>query len=700
MRALEPHRSDYTVRDGVRVHFEVFGTGATTVLLLPPWSIVHSRAWKAQVAYLARHYRVITFDGRGNGLSDRPAGAEAYLTHELVADAVAVMNATDTPRAVIIGFSLGGHVGANLAARHPERVVSAMLIAPAAPFGGQHSLRDMESFLVELGNNEGWARFNYPYWQRDLRGFAEFFFSQCMVEPHSTKQIEDAVGWALETSAETLRDTMLGRYLPQEDGEQVYRLVNRPTLVVHGTKDRIVPIERGQAVASVIGAPLVTLEGSGHLPIAREPVLMNLLMRDFIDRTCATPPKSRTLHRAATRHPRALYLSSPIGLGHARRDLAIARQLRTLRPQLEIDWLTQHPVTGLLERAGETVHPASRLLVSESAHIEHEAGEHDLHVFQALRRMDEILVANFMLFQELVEDGHYDVVIADEAWDVDHFWHEHPQLKRSALAWFTDFVGYMPMPEGGDHERFLTSDYNAEMLEHIERHPSVRDRSIFVGNPVDIVPGTFGNNLPQIRAWTEQHFDFCGYITGREPGEFGDRESTRQQFGFRADEKVCIVTVGGSGVGEPLLRRIINASADIRRRVPELRMIVVAGPRIDVDRLPRLPGVEIRGYVPDLDRQLAVCDIALVQGGLTTCMELAAASVPFLYFPLKNHFEQNVHVRHRLERYGAGRCMNYADAVPEVIAAAIVEELGRSRRSLAVESDGALRAARLIADLI
>ena len=129
---------------------------------------------------------------------------------------------------------------------------------------------------------------------------------------------------------------------------------------------------------------------------------------------------------------------------------------------------------------------------TNSRHIEDEAGEHELHVFQALRRMDEILVANFMIFQELVEDGRYDLVIADEAWDVDHFWHEHPELKRGALGWLTDFVGYLPMPEGGKPEARLTADYNAEMIEHIERYPRVRDRAIFVGNPDDIVPGTFG----------------------------------------------------------------------------------------------------------------------------------------------------------------------------------------------------------------
>ena len=122
---------------------------------------------------------------------------------------------------------------------------------------------------------------------------------------------------------------------------------------------------------------------------------------------------------------------------------------------------------------------------------------------------------------------------------------------------------------------------------------------------------------------------------------------------------MVIVTVGGSGVGEALLRRVIAAYPAAARRVNGLRMIAVAGPRIDPERLGAPAGVEVRAYVPELYRHLAACDLAVVQGGLTTTMELVAARRPFLYFPLRNHFEQNRHVRHRLDRYGAGRCMDY-----------------------------------------
>src|SRR6187200_2870560 len=247
---------------------------------------------------------------------------------------------------------------------------------------------------------------------------------------------------------------------------------------------------------------------------------------------------ARTYTRSLARRRRALYISSPIGLGHAQRDVAIADELRKLHPDLEIDWLAQHPVTKVLEAAGERIHPASVFLSNESSHIESESAEHDLHCFQAIRRMDEILLANFMVFHDLVRDEPYDLWIGDEAWELDYYLHENPEQKRAPYVWMTDFVGWLPMPEGGDREARLTADYNAEMIEHIARYPRVRDLSLFVGNPDDVVADSFGTDLPRIRDWTEEHYDFPGYVTGFDPASVGDRDGLRDELGYGSDERV------------------------------------------------------------------------------------------------------------------------------------------------------------------
>jgi pimeloyl-ACP methyl ester carboxylesterase/predicted glycosyltransferase len=690
-RARYPDESGYAERGGVKLHYEVYGSGEPAILLLPTWSVVHSRHWKMQVPYLARHHRVVTFDGRGNGRSDRPE--TGYDEREFAADALAVMDATGTGRAVIVSLSTGAQRGLLLAAGHPDRVAGAVFVAPFTPLG---SVDPPDPWDEELTTDEGWAKWNRHYWLRDYRGFLEFFFSQMFNEPHSTKAAEDCVGWGLETTAETLVAAELGGKLGEEETRELCRRIRCPVLVIQGTADAITGQGSGIALAEATGGQLVLLKGAGHGPHVRDPVKVNLLLRDFAAPAPAPAAAPRRWVRGKARRKRALYISSPIGLGHAQRDVAIADELRKLHPDLEIDWLAQHPVTNVLAARGERVHPASAQLASEAGHIDHEAAEHDLHAFQAIRRMDEILLANFMVFHDLAREEDYDLWIGDESWELDYYLHENPEQKTAAYAWFTDFVGWLPMADGGSHEAFLTADYNAEMIEHIARYPRVRDRSIFVGDPGDIVPDAFGPGLPLIRDWTERHYDFAGYVTGFDPRQLADRRA----LGYRDDERVCIVTVGGSGVGGHLLRRVIAAFPEARERVAGLRMIVVAGPRIDPGSLPAHDGLEILPYVPELYRHLAVCDLAVVQGGLTTTMELTANRRPFIYFPLRHHFEQNFHVRHRLERYRAGRCMDYATAGPADIADAIASEIGREVDYRPVATDGAARAAALLAELL
>jgi pimeloyl-ACP methyl ester carboxylesterase/predicted glycosyltransferase len=707
MKARQPDETGLVDRGGVPIHYEVFGDGEPTLLLVPPSPITHSRIWKALIPYLARHYRVVTFDGRGNGRSGRPTTVAAHTRAENERDIVAVLDATGTDEAVLVAHCHANWWAVDVAAEHPDRVRALVAIEPGVPYLARsqpHWVEAARRWNDVVEDATGWELCTRHGFVNEHRRWVEFWFGAQLVEPHSTKHHEDAVGWALESTGEILAASAEAEDLDppgQEEFEERCRQLDAPVLVIHGDQDICQHVDRGRAFAELTGGELVVIEGAGHLTIAREPVRVNRSIKDFVDRLKGlSGMSSRTWTRGLSRRKRALYVSSPIGLGHARRDVAIVKELKRLKPDLQVDWLAQDPVTQVLDAEGETIHPASRWLASESAHIASEASGHDLHCFQALRSMDEILVANFMLFQEVVDEGLYDLIVSDEAWDIDHFWHENPELKRGSHVWMTDFVGFLPMPDGGAREAFLTADYNVEMIEHVARFPRIRDRAVFVGNPDDVIPEGFGPGLPKIRDWTSDHFAFSGYITGFTPPDPRDVSGIREELGFAAGEKVVIVTVGGSGVGRALLEKVIDAYPLAKAKCPELRMIIVAGPRIVPESLPSHDGLEIHGYVNRLYRHLSVCDLAVVQGGLTTTMELAAARRPFLYFPLRNHFEQNFHVRHRLDRYGAGRYMDFTTTDPDLIAETIVNEIGREVSYLPVETDGAARAAALVAELL
>jgi pimeloyl-ACP methyl ester carboxylesterase/predicted glycosyltransferase len=698
-----PDAEGFVERDGVGVHWASYGEGEPAILLMPAWSIGHSRIWKAQIAFLARHFQVLVYDGRGNGLSDRPLETSAYEPSEFADDAAAVMDMAGVESAVVAGTSRGALYALHLAARHPGRVIGALLMAPTVPLVDPTMPAAAQyPWFDELGTDEGWAKYNRHYWLRDWRGFLEFFWDQIFPEPHSTKQIEDGVAFGLDTGPEPIvaKQTSSFGYSDVEGVEALCRAIeNCPVLVVHGTDDHIIPFDWGVRVAELTGGQFVGLEATGHGAQAREPVVVNLLLRELAERAIGKPPPSWSRTRSLARPKRALFVSSPIGLGHAWRDVVIADELRRQVPGLEIQWLAQEPVTTVLRARGETIHPLSAELASEAEHIDREAGEHDLHAFQALRRMDEIFCANFMVFHDLVRTEAFDLWIADEGWEIDHFLHENPELKTAPYAWLTDFVGYLPMPAGGDREAFVAADYNAEMIEHIERYPSLRDVSIYVGDTDDIVPGTFGDGLPVIRDWTEQHYSFAGYIPGFDPRTVNDRASLRRGLGY-GEEPLCIVSVGGSGVGGALLARVVEALPLARERIPGLQTVVVTGPRIDPSSVRRTDGVEVRGYVHELYRHLAACDVAVVQGGLTTTMELVATRRPFIAVPLASHFEQRFHVRHRLDRYGARTWLDYASADPQTLADAIASEYERQPDYRPVDAGGAANAATMIAELI
>jgi pimeloyl-ACP methyl ester carboxylesterase len=269
-------------RDGVHVFYEVYGDDEDTVVFLPPWAISHSRLWKGQIAYLARHFRIITIDPRGNGRSDHPpANFEAYSRDAHVADVIAVLDATATERAAMVSLGPRAPLGLALAIEHPDRVSAEIFITPDLWLTETY----IEPFSAgERDSYEGWEKFNPEYWQADFRGFIEYWATVVFPRPHSTRQIEEFVERGLQTGPDELAASTLG--LGMYEREEALTLASKircPTLVIQNGGPTIAPIETSAPLAEACGGRLLVIDGLGPEIPGRWPVAMNLALREFLE---------------------------------------------------------------------------------------------------------------------------------------------------------------------------------------------------------------------------------------------------------------------------------------------------------------------------------------------------------------------------------------------------------------------------------
>lgn len=291
-RARYPEETGYVEREGVRTFYEVYGDGEPTILLLPTWSLVHSRFWKAQIPYLARHFRVATFDGRGNGRSDRPQSPDAYGPHEFGEDARAVMDATETESAITVSASAGTMWNLYLASQHPDRVERAVFIGPLFPVTGEYPVWAQQRLREPRSSYDGAARYNLTHIREDLADFAQWWAELALPEPHSTMQIEHTVDWALESDGETIAHTLGAAEMLGVDTmaevfavtgpalQQMAEAVSCPVLVLEGALDAITPPDWARALAKATGAEYRELPETGHAP-GRKPIPFNLAIADF-----------------------------------------------------------------------------------------------------------------------------------------------------------------------------------------------------------------------------------------------------------------------------------------------------------------------------------------------------------------------------------------------------------------------------------
>ncbi len=289
MRAVLPNHEGIIDRNGVRLHYEIYGNGPQTILFIPTWMLVHSRSYKAQIPYFSDKYRCITWDPRGNGKSDRPTDPQGFGQGQYVGDALAILDATDTKSAIVFGYSQSGPTCAILAAYHADRVQAVVTVGTHTPLVPRFEHNSEASYNSVVKNPKGWEKYNRGYWKTNLPDFAEFFSDQIFIEPHSTKQREDVRHWSKGTTGEVLAASMAAPDAAQYPLDAAaYQRITCPMLAVHGRLDPIAPLAASQKVAELTGCDLLVFDQAGHAPHARYPVKFNLAVRDFLNKHLGT----------------------------------------------------------------------------------------------------------------------------------------------------------------------------------------------------------------------------------------------------------------------------------------------------------------------------------------------------------------------------------------------------------------------------
>jgi UDP-N-acetylglucosamine:LPS N-acetylglucosamine transferase len=392
-----------------------------------------------------------------------------------------------------------------------------------------------------------------------------------------------------------------------------------------------------------------------------------------------------------------LYISGSIGLGHISKDLAIAQKLRMLRPGVEITWLAADPATHVLEKKGEHLHPGSEHFASYSAFAESAATGSHLNLVNYVLSSSKGWIRNVNIFKKIISEEHYDVVVGNETYEIIIGLVFRLLKFEIPFVIIYDFLGLDSMT-GKPVERI--GNYILNWIWSRDHRILRRKgrKAIFVGELEDIPDTRFGVLLPNRRKYAEKNYTFIGYIILFDPENYRDKKSIRQRLGY--DERPLIIcSIGGTSIGKGLLELCNQAYPIIKETVPDLHMVFVTGPRLSPETIEIHPQIEVKGFVPDLFQHYAASDLSIVQGGFSSTLELTALKRPFLFFPIEGHSEQE-YVAKRLARYNAGIRMYYSKTTPNILAEQIILHLDKKMAYHPIKTDGALRAARIIDQLL
>jgi UDP-N-acetylglucosamine:LPS N-acetylglucosamine transferase len=391
---------------------------------------------------------------------------------------------------------------------------------------------------------------------------------------------------------------------------------------------------------------------------------------------------------------KVLFVSGSLGLGHVTRDLAIANELRKQNTDIELYWLAAPPASTILKDCGETLLQENDLMVNYNVYAEQSASKTGLNLGMLTLRALKCYVYNPFIFKKLIKRQKFDLIIGDESYEICvAMVLKYVNLKTPIVA-ILDFLGIDAM-SGNILDKFMSYFCNVIWYLYGKRYSQGKNLVLFIGEQEDISKENWGFLLPNRRQHAHTHYHFISSVLSFNPQDYSNSSIIKSRLGYGSGPLV-ICSIGGTAIGKTLLDLCGRAYPIIREKVPNLRMVLVCGPRLSADSLDIPPGPDVKQYVPDLYQHFAACDLAVVQCGSTSTLELMALECPFIYFPLEGHCEQELTVASRVARHRAGVRMSYSKTTPESLAREVISNLGKKVDYVPVPISGAAEAARLI----
>jgi uncharacterized protein (TIGR00661 family) len=390
-----------------------------------------------------------------------------------------------------------------------------------------------------------------------------------------------------------------------------------------------------------------------------------------------------------------LFISWQAAMGHVTRDLAIVKELHRISPEVDVSWVAPPLGAKLIQEAGEKLLPESEQVEDYNLVAVQATEKFGLNLMKYVQNYQEPSKKNAKLVNQLLQNYDFDLIVGDEIYETLVAFAENKIKLNCPVIMIEDFIGIQAMDKSLIM-RIGAYLKNRKLVKATEKTSSTITH-LFVGELEDIADRRYDFFLPNCRDFARKYYRLLGHIVRFNPTEYRDKTEIRTKLGY-GDEPLVICATGGTGIGKELLELCGKAYPLLKKEIPDLHMVCVCGELLGLDPPKISAKIELHRYIPDIYEHYAACDLAVVVGGGTTTIELTALRKPFIFFPLEDQFDQQIYVSERIARHKAGVRMEYRQTTPEMLAQAILKNIGRKIETKSIPFDGAKKAAEIISE--